>query len=112
MNNMPGIIIIGVGLIFNLFGCVGLIRFPDLFTRIHGSVKPITLGTSLILLGLIVIRGFDIVSVKALLCIAFIIFTVPVSAHVIARAAYRSGVKPSHKEEDDEYMKTLRGTAR
>ena len=107
MNETIGTALIVIGLIFDFFGCLGLIRFPDVYTRLQASAKCITLGTCGILLGLFCFKGFSATGVKALLCLAFIILTAPVSAHALARAAYRSGVKPWAGTVVDEYSKDI-----
>jgi multicomponent Na+:H+ antiporter subunit G len=103
MNETIGSILIVIGLVFDFFGCLGLIRFPDVYSRLQASAKCITLGTCGILLGLVCFKGFTATGVKALLCLAFIAITAPVSAHALARAAYRSGVKPWSGTVVDEY---------
>jgi multicomponent Na+:H+ antiporter subunit G len=107
MNETIGSILILTGLTFDFFGCLGLIRFPDVYTRLQASAKCITLGTCGILLGLICFKGFSAAGIKALLCLLFIILTAPVSAHALARAAYRSGVKPWAGTVIDEYDKDM-----
>lgn len=107
MNEMIGTILIIVGLVFDFFGCLGLIRFPDVYTRLQASAKCITLGTCGILLGLFCFKGFTATGIKALLCLVFIVLTAPVSAHALARAAYRSGVKPWEGTVADEYAKDM-----
>ena len=92
-----------IGLAFDFFGCLGLVRFPDVYTRLQASAKCITLGTCGILFGLFLFKGFSVTGVKALLCIVFIILTAPVSAHALARGAYLSGTKPCEKTVIDEY---------
>jgi multicomponent Na+:H+ antiporter subunit G len=94
MNETIGMVLIIVGLAFDFFGCLGLIRFPDVYTRLQASAKCITLGTCGILFGLFLIKGFSPTGIKAFLCILFIVLTAPVSAHALARGAYLSGVKP------------------
>lgn len=84
-------IVLGLG--FDFFGCLGLVRFPDIYNRLHSSIKCVTLGTSSILFGLFLYKGFTHTGVKALLCIGFLMLTAPVSAHVLARSAHKSGVK-------------------
>lgn len=96
-----------VGLIFDFFGCLGLIRFPDVYNRLQAATKCITLGTCGILLGLVCFKGLSATGIKALLCLIFIILTAPVSAHALARAAYRSGVKPWAGTVVDEYGKDM-----
>lgn len=103
MNETLGSILIVIGLVFDFFGCLGLIRFPDVYNRLQASAKCITLGTSGILLGLFFYKGLNATGIKALLCMAFILLTAPVSAHALARAAYRSGVKPWEGTVIDQY---------
>ena len=93
MNETIGFIFICVGIAFDFFGCLGLVRFPDVYNRLHSSIKCVTLGTSSILLGLFFYKGLSPAGVKALLCIVFLMLTAPVSAHVLARSAHKSGVK-------------------
>ncbi len=96
-------IFIAVGLMFDLFGCIGLVRLPDVYNRLQASTKCVTLGTCSILFGLFLFRGFTDAGIKALLCIVFIILTAPVSAHAIARGAHISGVKLWDKSVCDKY---------
>lgn len=107
MNETVGSALIVIGLVFDFFGCLGLIRFPDLYSRLQASAKCITLGTCGILLGLACFKGISATGMKALLCMAFILLTSPVSAHALARGAYRSGVKPWKGTVVDEYAKDI-----
>ena len=93
MNGIVGIIFIVIGLAFDLFGCLGLIRLPDVYNRLQASTKCVTLGTCGILFGLFLFKGFTAAGIKAILCIFFVILTAPVSAHALARGAHKSGVK-------------------
>jgi multicomponent Na+:H+ antiporter subunit G len=103
MNEIAGIIFIAIGLAFDFFGSLGLIRFPDVYNRLHSSIKCVTLGTSSILLGLFLFKGFSPSGIKALLCIIFLFLTSPVSAHVLARGAHKSKVKLWEKSVCDKY---------
>jgi len=93
MNELAAQILIGVGLAFDLFGCIGLVRLPDVYNRVQAATKCVTLGTCLILAGTAVYGMSGAMAVKALLCAVFILLTSPVAAHAIARGAYRSGVR-------------------
>lgn len=73
---------------FFLVGTTGLIRLPDVFSRMHATTKSDTLGAGLALIALIVYKGFDPVSLKLLVVLIFILITNPVASHIIAKAAY------------------------
>ena len=87
--------LIGIGLAFDLFGCIGLVRLPDIYNRAQAATKCVTLGTCLILTGVSVV-GFGqsnwSMGIKALICAAFVLVTSPVAAHALSRGAYFSGV--------------------
>ena len=103
MSEILGNILIGIGALFVLFGTIGLVRLPDLYNRLQAATKCTTLGTCSILLGVIVSREISAVSMKALLCIIFILLTSPTAAHALARAAHISGVKLWNKSVCDKY---------
>lgn len=103
MINIFSLIFIVVGLMANIFGCLGLLRFPDVYTRLQASTKCVTLGTCGIFFGVFLNYGFTAVGIKCLLVILFILLTSPVSAHALARGAYKSGVKPCDITVCDEY---------
>ncbi len=88
-----GFVFIVIGLAFDLFGCIGLLRLPDVYNRLQAATKCITLGTCSILFGMFIIVGFTAAGFKAILCILFLLLTSPVAAHALARAAHISGVK-------------------
>ena len=86
---------IGIGLGFDLFGCIGLVRLPDIYNRAQAATKCVTLGTCMILLGVVLAalgHGEAATVVKAVLCIAFLLLTSPVAAHAVCRGAYISRV--------------------
>jgi multicomponent Na+:H+ antiporter subunit G len=103
MNELIAAAFICVGLAFDFIGCLGLVRFPDVYNRLHSAIKCVTLGTSSMLLGLFFYKGFSAAGIKALLCIGFLLLTAPVSAHVLARSAHKYGVKLWEKSACDQY---------
>lgn len=73
---------------FMLVAAVGLLRLPDLYTRMHAVTKAGTLGIGLLLVSAAVSFGEVSVTARALLAILFVFLTAPVSAHMIGRAGY------------------------
>ena len=79
------------GALLSLSAGVGLLRFPDLLSRMHAATKPQVLGLLLVLLGC-GLRLRDVVDVTTLIVVAvFGMATAPVAAHMVGRAGYRSG---------------------
>lgn len=103
MINNIGFVFISIGLFFDFIGCLGLVRLPDVYNRLQASTKCITLGTCSILFGVFLIHGVTAPGIKSLLCMLFLILTSPVSAHALARGAYKSGVKLWEKSVVDKY---------
>ncbi|GAB4377402.1 MAG: monovalent cation/H(+) antiporter subunit G [Calditrichia bacterium] len=99
------IFLVSAGLFFNLVGCIGLLRFPDIYNRLQASTKCVTLGTVLILLAPVVHFGWHSISLKALLCIAFIFVTAPTAAHAISRGSHRAGFTLWEGSIMDRYLK-------
>jgi len=85
--------VIFIGLLFDLLGCIGLVRLPDIYNRLQASTKCVTLGTCMILIGVLIHAGIGALGIKALVCAIFILFTSPVAAHAIARGAHIFGVR-------------------
>jgi multicomponent Na+:H+ antiporter subunit G len=81
-----------MGGILSLIAVAGVLRMPDIFTRMHAATKVGTVGVSSITIGLMIHFGTITVISRGILVIAFFLLTAPVAAHMIARAAYRSGV--------------------
>ena len=86
--------LIVAGSISIVVGLLGVYRMPDFFTRLHAASVIDTLGTILILFGLILYQGFNLVSVKLLLILIFILITTPTAAHALAKSALHGKIKP------------------
>ncbi|TLX75751.1 Na+/H+ antiporter subunit G [Labilibacter sediminis] len=97
------VILIAIGILFNLFGCIGLIRLPDVYNRLQSATKCVTLGTCSILLGVLFYYGFIDIGVKALITIVILFFTATVAAHALVKGAYKFGVKLGDKSVKDDY---------
>ena len=76
---------------------IGIVRFPDFYSRMHPAGKTDTMGQGLVLFGLMVYEGFSFVSVKLLFIIIFIFVVNPTATHALAKAAYVAGIRPWQK---------------
>jgi multicomponent Na+:H+ antiporter subunit G len=108
MSDIIGYILIAVGILFDIFGCIGLVRFPDVYNRLQASTKCVTLGTILLLIGVALIAGVGAMAAKALVCAVFILITSPTAAHAIAKGAYAAGVPLWEKSVVDKYADVAR----
>ncbi len=105
---MVSTIIILIGIVFNFLGCLGLIRFPDVYNRLQSATKCVTLGTCSILLGVLVHYGFVEVGVKALITIPLLFLAATVGAHALVRGAYISGIPLGKKSVKDDYKEEVK----
>ncbi|GKV69996.1 hypothetical protein NCCP2716_24940 [Sporosarcina sp. NCCP-2716] len=88
---------IAAGVFFTVVTVIGILRLPDVYTRAHAASKSATLGVLGILIGVFLyfwwIKGHF--SIQLLLGSVFLFITSPVGGHLMSRAAYMSGVKPT-----------------
>ena len=103
MSDITGYILITVGILFDICGCIGLVRFPDVYNRLQASTKCVTLGTILVLVGVALVSASGPITAKAIICAVFILITSPTAAHAIAKGAYASGVKLWENSVVDKY---------
>ena len=87
--NVACIILLSLGVLFLLLGAIGIVRFPDCYTRMHAAGKCDTLGALLVVCGLAFYHGVSLESAKILFIAVFIFLTSPTATHAIARAALR-----------------------
>lgn len=102
-------VMIILGGLVALISAIGALRFPDVYTRSHAASKSSALGVLLVLIGVFLYFAFvdGYISIRLLLGIFFVFLTAPVGAHVICRAAYRSGVKMAGDNPHDELKEVL-----
>jgi multicomponent Na+:H+ antiporter subunit G len=103
MSEIVGYILIIIGIFFDISGCIGLVRLPDVYNRLQASTKCVTLGTILLLIGVALISDVAALNAKAIICAVFILITSPTAAHAIAKGAYASGVKMWENSVVDKY---------
>ena len=109
MSEFIGYVLLSIGVAFDLFGCIGLVRLPDVYNRLQAATKCATLGTAMILVSVFFFTGFGAITIKALLCIWFILITSPTAAHAISRAAHRSGIRLWEGSYLDKYAEDREG---
>ena len=107
MIDIVGYILITTGILFDIFGCIGLVRFPDVYNRLQASTKCVTLGTFLLLVGVALVCGLSALGMKAVICAVFILITSPTAAHAIAKGAYASGVELWKNSVVDKYAEEI-----
>jgi len=101
------LLVIGAG--FSLIAAIGLLRLPDVYMRMHAASKAGTLGSGVMLLALAIFSvELDVVT-RALAGIVFFLLTAPISAHLLARAAYMAGYRPASMTAVDDLKRHLAG---
>lgn len=107
MTEIIGYILIVIGILFDIFGCIGLVRFPDVYNRLQAATKCVTLGTVVLLVGVALADGWGPTAGKAAVCAVFILITSPTAAHAIAKGAYASGVELWEHSVVDKYAEQM-----
>jgi multicomponent Na+:H+ antiporter subunit G len=93
---------LGLGALLLISGSVGLLRFPDFYTRMHAAGITDTLAAALTIFGLMLITGWNLVLLKLLLILLFILLTSPTASHALAKAAQHGGLEPVVNGDDPE----------
>lgn len=89
-----GGVILLLGAAFTLLAALGVLRLPDLYTRMHAASKAGAVGGGLILLAVAILSQDAAVALRAVAGIVFLLLTTPVSAHLLARASHLAGYRP------------------
>ncbi len=93
---------IAIGMFFVMVGGIGLVRMPDLFSRMHPAGITDTAGAGFMLLGFMLQGGLSLVTLKLVLIFVFLIFTSPTAAHALAHAALLDGLRPWTRDKKDD----------
>lgn len=101
---------IAIGLFFMLVGAYGILRLPDVYTRLHAAGMTDTMGAGFLLLGMAlqtfgeIAQGetsYGFVLIRLVFIYVFLLFTSPIATHALARAGIATGVKPWSNEQED-----------
>lgn len=87
-------VLILLGSFFTVSGAVGLVRMPDLFTRMHAASVIDTTGIGFLFIGMMLQAGFSLVTLKLLFILVLFFFASPVITHALAQAALHEKVAP------------------
>jgi len=87
------------GGMLGIMGGIGLVRFPDFYSRLHAGGITDTLCAFLIIVGLIIQAGLALASLKLALILIFFVFTAPTASHALAHAARTDGIEPATSDE-------------
>lgn len=87
-------VLLTVGSVFVVIGAIGIVRMPDIYTRLHAASLIETIGAGAILIGLMLQAGLTLVTLKLVMVLLVFIFTAPVATHAVAQAALHQEVKP------------------
>jgi len=88
-----GNVIISAGIVFMLFGVIGIFKFKNFYLRMLVTTKIDTVGALTLLIGMALKHGFSFFSLKILLLLCLMVILNPVASHFVARSAYLSGYK-------------------
>jgi multicomponent Na+:H+ antiporter subunit G len=88
------------GSAFTITGGIGILRFPDFWSRMHAASVTDSAGMILLVLGMCLQAGLTLITVKLLIIAAFIFITGSTATHAVANAALVSGAKPDSDEDD------------
>lgn len=88
IQNIFGLAFILLGVFIVISGSLGMLRFPDIFTRLHAAGVTDSLGAPLVIFGVMILEGFTIVALKLFLLILLLLLTSPTACHALAKAAY------------------------
>jgi multicomponent Na+:H+ antiporter subunit G len=108
MNDMVSLIFITIGVIFNLLGCIGILRLPDTYNRLQAATKAVTLGCCSILLGVVFHFGLSDAGTKALIAIPILFLGSTVAAHALIRGTYLFGIRLGDKSVKDDYKDAVK----
>jgi len=92
VRHLTVVVLVVIGSFFLTIGTIGLLRFPNVYNRMHATSKPTTLGVAAIFLAGFVHFGPGGAGLPSLIGIVFLFLTVPTGAHMISRAAQKTGV--------------------
>ncbi len=103
MINYIGFTFTTLGALFIFLAVLSVLRFHDFYSRLNAFVKFAAFGTFCLMLGVLIFCGFSAVGIKAILCIAVVVLTLPAEAQLLMRSARKTGIKmPGELDSQDQ----------
>jgi multicomponent Na+:H+ antiporter subunit G len=106
------VLLILSGVIAMLLSSVGILRMPDMYTRLHAATQARTLGVGALFLSVAAHDWTIIAAIKMLLFVGLFLLSTPVTAHILARAAYRRGIRRTAATHIDELAEVYQNNER
>ena len=101
LTDIASWLLLSAGAFFFIVGGVGLVRMPDIYTRMHAVSVSDTLGAGLMLGGLMLQAGLALITIKLIILGALFFLTGPVATHALAQAALHAGIRPHLSDDGD-----------
>jgi multicomponent Na+:H+ antiporter subunit G len=98
--NILSWIFLVAGSLFVIVGGLGMLRLPDFYTRVHAASVTDTVGSWLVLIGLMFQGGLSLVTAKLVLVLVFLVMTSPLASHALTKAAFFHGLEPWRAPDD------------
>lgn len=105
-------LLLAVGSAFYLIGAFGLVRMPEVFTRLHAASVMETLGAGSLLFGMMIAAGWSLNTAKLAIILGILLYTGPIATHALARAALTAGLRPNLAEDRTAPAKKAAGRRR
>ena len=97
--SIAALVFLAIGVLFGILGSIGVITFPDVYTRLHASSKCSTTAVVSVLIAALFLSGFSAMTGRLLVILLFFLITSPIGAHIIGHRAWSGGVIPWRKSE-------------
>lgn len=89
---------LGMGIFFGVLGNIGVLRFPDVYTRLQASSKCGVTSLLSIFIALMLLKGLTPMTLRILVITIFFLISSPVASHVIGKRAWKQGIAPWRKK--------------
>ena len=104
--DMVGNIVIGIGIVFMLFGLIGILKYKNFYVRILVASTIDTMGALTVIVGIAIRHGLSFFSLRILLIVLLMFIINPMVTHIVARSAYESGFSLEDNKKQEEELES------